>query len=357
MCRRTLRGTRAFTLIELLVVVAIIALLISILLPSLSSARELAKITKCGSQLRGIGQGVAACRFQNKDYVPTWDDGEATNGSGNGYPMYTWVDALFDLDFVGDFKAGLCPTDSRPDEVMETRGLAWNYRFSDNTVGDIGARKPGVRTSFALNEKMHGNFKGDRFEKDPSKQVFAIDGWWSWFHSLNAAWVFAVTQGGGAGGNADPMNYPELWGTMVGWRHGGGKYQANALFDDGHVGLITPRPPLSAADPILPTRRRDGTDTLKYFAWLPAERSCELRPSQYRGDIDEYRLANKMPDFFRAGASNAALPAGVTPITGRWIGAVGGDNVVPLGYPLELSPLYRTQTRTWKKIASAPGQR
>ncbi|MBN2448040.1 MAG: DUF1559 domain-containing protein [Phycisphaerae bacterium] len=58
---------RGFTLIELLVVVAIIALLVSILVPSLSSAREQARRTLCISNLRQLSHGWHMYADDNND--------------------------------------------------------------------------------------------------------------------------------------------------------------------------------------------------------------------------------------------------------------------------------------------------
>ena len=63
-------GTSGFTLIELLVVVAIIALLISILLPSLSQAREQARTVQCMSIERQIGQADAFYKVEYRYHLP-----------------------------------------------------------------------------------------------------------------------------------------------------------------------------------------------------------------------------------------------------------------------------------------------
>ncbi|MBL0927146.1 MAG: prepilin-type N-terminal cleavage/methylation domain-containing protein [Phycisphaerales bacterium] len=61
---------RGFTLIELLVVVAIIALLIGILLPTLGTARETAREAKCAANLRSVAQGVTGYTVESRMLYP-----------------------------------------------------------------------------------------------------------------------------------------------------------------------------------------------------------------------------------------------------------------------------------------------
>ena len=61
---------RAFTLIEVLVVVAIIALLISILLPSLKQARDLSKMMVCQTHLKQVGNTLQMYMNDSKDMMP-----------------------------------------------------------------------------------------------------------------------------------------------------------------------------------------------------------------------------------------------------------------------------------------------
>lgn len=77
------RGPRAgFTLIELLVVISIIALLVSILIPSLARVREIAKRMRCATNLNGIGKALALyeAEYDRYPYVPL-------NGAGWNAPI------------------------------------------------------------------------------------------------------------------------------------------------------------------------------------------------------------------------------------------------------------------------------
>lgn len=102
-------GRAGFTLVELLVVIGIIALLMGILLPALSRAREKSRQTACLANLRSIGQGLYVYANNCRDRLP------------NGNPPRTWVDynganrAM--IDFAYELKeAGVfhCPSDDDP---------------------------------------------------------------------------------------------------------------------------------------------------------------------------------------------------------------------------------------------------
>ncbi len=78
----------SFTLIELLVVVAIIAVLIAILLPALSTARELARRSVCGNNLKQYYLGIYNYAMDNNNWLPPYDTWliERRGNSLGGWP-------------------------------------------------------------------------------------------------------------------------------------------------------------------------------------------------------------------------------------------------------------------------------
>jgi len=78
--------SHGFTLIELLVVISIIALLVSILMPSLQGAKEQAKAIQCLANLRNLGTGMAVYHGENNGIFWPYNQG----GDSNGQPIYFW---------------------------------------------------------------------------------------------------------------------------------------------------------------------------------------------------------------------------------------------------------------------------
>jgi hypothetical protein len=121
----------AFTLIELLVVVSIIVLLLAILLPSLSRAREQAKQVVCGSNLQGFGRGFYLYAGENRDYFTSGSfDPDRENGRDGPVDKVGWVADLVRFKFAFPGKQ-LCPSNPaiynqklRDDPTMKQRYTA-----------------------------------------------------------------------------------------------------------------------------------------------------------------------------------------------------------------------------------------
>lgn len=84
----TVSCRRAFTLVELLVVIAVIAVLISMLLPVLGRAREAAKTVACLSNLRQIGFAFEQYRSAYRGWWPATTQRIETPGWGTFSSQY-----------------------------------------------------------------------------------------------------------------------------------------------------------------------------------------------------------------------------------------------------------------------------
>ena len=138
------RGTQAFTLIELLVVVAIIALLISILLPTLSRAKEQARIAKCLANMRSIAQAANSYIMDKGDVVftfpPGYVDDEFDFPNYRYYTEFIWGGDVPDAtrgqwdptqgpNPVNDADVYCFPPDRRPMNKYLDPEMSWSDRL------------------------------------------------------------------------------------------------------------------------------------------------------------------------------------------------------------------------------------
>lgn len=127
-----------FTLIELLVVIAIISILATILLPSLSMARELAKRTACMNSIRNLGIGISGYTTENQDRLP--------NSSPNSYSSAYWpVASMVGVAEMLDLLVANIPQYSNGTyQGVYVGSSAGNYISEDIFICPGGYVNPGV---------------------------------------------------------------------------------------------------------------------------------------------------------------------------------------------------------------------
>ena len=233
----------AFTLIELLVVVSVIALLLAILIPSLSMAHESGRMAVCGSQMNQIFQASFQHANDNDDRIPyfAWM-------SGRGSLPEWWPTEV--AQAMGQFEEEIytCPTDKNPHNnvtvyisgsaisLVQPPSVTTGRGKNRTTRSARSVRLPMTyRGSCDLVEYIRGNTGNLRARKitswqKPTEALMLIEGRSKIGDPNRECFRFASDLGILASGIKHP--YQEDWERHLG--------QANYLFIDGHVNTLMP---------------------------------------------------------------------------------------------------------------------
>ena len=157
-----------FTLIELLVVISVIAMIIGILVPVLSTARQQAKVVVCGSNLKQLSLALIIYEQENETFPHGFDD--LTHGMGPPPSSYTgdaacdkqgwwWFQSSANSQGENFGKGSIvcCPSKRINDPELKKNVLCGNYgvnrsicKDSPGPTGIIGSEFVG--TPLGLNQ-------------------------------------------------------------------------------------------------------------------------------------------------------------------------------------------------------------
>jgi len=215
-CHKLLHG---FTLIELLVVISIIALLLSILIPSLNRAKEQAKGVVCSARLKQLGLAWQMYCIDNDEYIPLEDYTSGSNIFGvmwtDHLNKYLETSTIYDKDEGGRGTNAIlwCPSVKKTGPMMEiyTDYWGWTTTYMANNFAGVYYETPGSTTrKIARRRTKH---------RRPSVTMIFCDGVWR--QSYLTLLLYGVS--------GEDM----LTGTDYYCRHNG---RMNAVFMDGSVG-------------------------------------------------------------------------------------------------------------------------
>ncbi len=169
MCRKS-----KFTLLELLIVIAIISILLTLLLPSLSNARESAKNLLCLNNLKTVGIAT----FLYTDESDGWVVPNTLNtGTNDRWAKYSLFRELNGWDSVNPVwmipNEGACPK-------ARERCLKENVDYNTASIKDLRCYGP-----FAIYGGQPHRIMRLLWIKDPSSMGYAGDVWAGWQFSIN----------------------------------------------------------------------------------------------------------------------------------------------------------------------------